>query len=108
MLLSSVQYAIGLARLGHDVWFVEEASWEAACFDPERDEMTDDPARGIEELVRVLEPHGLGQRWAYRELGGRCHGLGQAALERLFEGADLYLDLSGSCHFPERRLARCR
>src|SRR5437762_10499520 len=37
-----LQYLVGFSRLGHDVWFVEKAGYPKACFDPSRNEMTDD------------------------------------------------------------------
>ena len=38
------QYVLGLSRLGHQVWYLEEAGWDESCYDPEQDVETSDPA----------------------------------------------------------------
>src|SRR5947209_16487328 len=40
------QWLIGLHRLGHEVWFVEKCEGPNACYDPLRNEMTDDCGYG--------------------------------------------------------------
>src|SRR5919198_332260 len=103
-----LQYLAGFARLGHEVWFVEEAGWEDSCYDPERDAMTSDASYGLRALSALMGHLGLADRWAYRDWGGRWHGLPPATVEELIAGADLFLDLGGSCDFPQMRHARRR
>src|SRR5690349_19920294 len=109
LMLSSLQFTIGLARLGHDVWFVEEAGWDGSCFDPLRGGMGNDPAHGIGELGSLLEEAEVdATRWAFRDLAGCVHAPSDVQLDELFAEADLYLDLGGVSRFEEARLARRR
>jgi hypothetical protein len=109
LMLSSLQFVIGLERLGHEVWFVEEAGWDGSCFDPRRGVMGDDPTYGISQLAALLDEAGANAtRWAYRDLTGCVHGPSHASLEELFGEADLYLDLSGASSFEQAALARRR
>src|SRR5919199_1212423 len=78
-----LQYVLGLARLGHEVWFVEEAGWEDSCYDPERDVMTSDPAYGLRVLAELMERFGLAGRWAYRDSAARWHGLSGGAVDEV-------------------------
>ena len=63
-----LHYLEGLRRLGHDVYYVEDTG--AWPYDPDRGAVTDDPSYAVSFLARVLEPHGMGDRWAYRAATG--------------------------------------
>ena len=102
------QYLLGLHRLGHHVWFLEEAGGDESCYDPERDEMTSDPTYGAHLLERLAASFGLGDRWGYRDSVGRWHGLDGSDVDRAIAEADLFLDVGGTSHFPEMRHARRR
>ncbi|HEV2772915.1 MAG TPA: hypothetical protein VGV57_08840 [Thermoleophilaceae bacterium] len=106
--MAHFQYVLGLHRLGHQVWFLEEAGWEESCYDPERDEMTSDPTYGAHSLDRLAASFGLGDRWGYRDSVGRWHGLDGSDVDRVIAEADLFLDVGGTSHFPEMRHARRR
>ena len=108
LLWAHFHYLLGLHRLGHEVWFIEEAGWEDSCYDPVRDEMTSDPSHGLSVLRRLMERFGLGDHWGYRESGGRWHGLDGEYVDHLIAGADLFLDVGGTSYFPQMRHARCR
>jgi len=88
-----LQWLVGLQRLGHDVLFVEKSGWPLSCYDPIRDEMTDDCAYGLETLVSHLEPFGLSHSWCYVDAEGRYHGLSQEQVEDRFSNADLFIDM---------------
>ena len=66
----------GLARLGHEVWYVEDdATWP---YDPRVNSIVDEPAYAAAYLEKVLSRIGLGDRWAYRALyrgPDACFGL---------------------------------
>src|SRR3984893_4323155 len=54
----------GLARLGHEVWYVEDDSvWP---YDPEQDRVTDDCSYAVRHIARCTERVGLSGRWALR------------------------------------------
>jgi hypothetical protein len=101
------QYVLGLHRLGHEVWFVEDSD-DDDCFDPVGNEMTDDASYGIEVLRGLCESFEIGEQWAYRDIGRRWHGLGGEAVAEVFADADLLLDVGGTSRLPEFALARRR
>src|SRR6266540_7169435 len=62
----AVHYVVGLARLGHDVYYVEDSS--APPYDPRVKSPVEDCAYGVEFLRQTMERFGLGDRWAYRDM----------------------------------------
>ena len=54
MMSWALQYLVGFARLGHEVYFVEKGCYPQSCFDPRRSEMTDDCRYGV-RVVRECE-----------------------------------------------------
>ena len=87
----------GLARLGHEVWYVEDdATWP---YDPRADAISGDPAYAVEYLGRVLAQVGLSGRWAYRALwqgADACHGLTRPQLLELYRTCDAILNVCGA------------
>ena len=87
----------GLARLGHDVYYVEDdATWP---YDPRVDSITDDPSYAVQHLGRVLERVGLEERWAYRALyrgADACYGLSRERLVQLYRDCDALLNVCGA------------
>ncbi len=87
----------GLARLGHDVWYVEDdATWP---YDPGVDTIIDDPTYAVAHIGRVMNGIGLEGRWAYRALyRGKeaCYGKDAAALRDLYRRCDALLNLCGA------------
>jgi hypothetical protein len=91
-----LQYALGLARLGHDVWFVEDSDDYPGCYDPARGVMDRDPTYGLAFADRAFARLGLGERWAYHDAhAGSWHGPAASHARAAVEGADLLLNLSG-------------
>lgn len=103
-----VQYLAGLARLGHDVHYVEEFGWPTSCFDPEPDAMTSDPTYGIRFLRNCLQAFGLGDRWCYLAEDGTAHGMTRAELATVCRDADLYLNIGNVNSIPETEECRRR
>ena len=59
-----VQYVIGLARLGHDVYYIEDTGqWPYA---PSEDGLVKDCKYNTDYLHESMSRWGLGDRWAYR------------------------------------------
>ena len=59
-----MQIAVGLRRLGHDVYYFEiTSSWP---YDPVHQMKVDNSEYALPYLARVAESFGLGDRWAYR------------------------------------------
>ena len=91
-----LQYLLGFRRLGHDVWFVEKADYPMACFDPVARALTDDCGTGIDFTRELLARWGLGDRWCFVDFAGRYYGAERAAIEAVFDAADLFVDLGTS------------
>jgi hypothetical protein len=100
----------GFARLGHDVYYVEDdATWP---YDPRPNQIVDDPSYAAAYLKRVTEGIGLVDRWAYRPLfrgPEECHGLSATALRELYRSCDAVLNVCGATvlnddHLKARRL----
>src|SRR6187431_1743082 len=56
-----LQYVIGLHRLGHDVYFVEDSDDYPSCYDPARGLTDCDPSYGLNFAARTFEQIGFGQ-----------------------------------------------
>ena len=91
-----LQYCIGLHRLGHDVWFVEDSEDYPSCYDPTTHATTTNPEYGLAYARSVFERVGVGTRWAYidRHAGIR-HGPAAGRVDELARTADVVLNLSG-------------
>lgn len=101
------QYLVGLARLGHDVSYIETTT--AWPYHPLEMTTTDDPSYAVSYLSRVLNSFGLGDRWAYRAAyaNGNWYGpLAGRAID-LLHSADAVLNITGSTT-PEEIGVPCR
>ncbi len=100
-----LQYALGFARLGHDVLYLEDTGkW---CYSPTRQtfvERGDDNARRLGEQLGRLEPP-LGDRWSYRDATGRTFGRSDREVHEFCRTADLFLHISASCWMREEYFA---
>jgi len=92
-----LQYAMGLARLGHDVYFIEDSGDdEDCCYDPDRDVVDSIPDYGLAFAAAVFPRVGLADRWAYHDAHrSTWHGPSGARAEVLARSADLVVNLSG-------------
>ena len=91
-----LQYVMGLARLGHDVYFLEDSDDYPSCYDPQRQTTDRNPDYGLRFTGQVFQQVGLGERWAYYDAHTACW-LGPCAARagEICQGADLLLNLSG-------------
>ncbi len=91
-----LQYVLGLARLGHDVYFAEDSDDFPSCYDPDRGIVGVDPAYGLRFATAAFTRLGLGDRWAYHdEHTGRWLGPCAGSIREAFRSADLLLNISG-------------
>lgn len=96
-----LQYAIGLARMGHDVVYHEDTgSWP---FDPVANTVTADSAYSTTFLAAFVTEHApeLVGRWHYRHLGEASFGMDHGAFTRFARSADLFLNVSGASVLPD-------
>jgi len=92
-----LQYVLGFAALGHDVWYLEDtATW---AYDPVKQEPSADCSHNVGYLERVMHEFDLGDRWIYRnEADGFYHGVKDEALaESILGEADVLANVSGAC-----------
>jgi hypothetical protein len=96
-----VQYAVGLARMGHDVFYIEDTSqWP---YDPSVDGLTDDPSFNVGVLSSVMRRFGLAERWAYRfPRTGAWYGMSDLRRTEAVASADLLINVSGMLGRPEQ------
>ncbi len=91
-----LQYVLGLERLGHDVYFLEDSDDFESCYDPARHEMTADPAYGLTFAASAFERVGLKDRWAYYDAHtATWHGPSAGRALELCRTADVCLNVSG-------------
>jgi len=91
-----LQYVMGLERLGHDVYFLEDSDDFESCYDPTTHEMTTDPAFGLAFAGAAFARVGLQDRWAYYDAHTAAwHGPSAAKALELCRTADVCLNVSG-------------
>jgi hypothetical protein len=96
-----IQYVAGLARLGHDVYYLED-TWQWP-YNPEEKGISPRCDYNVRYLARVMERFGLADRWAYRGYYGEgpeaayqaeWFGLPDERREEIFRTADLLINVS--------------
>jgi hypothetical protein len=98
-----VQWVLGFARLGHDVYYVEDTNqWP---YNPREGGVSKDCRFNIEYLDQLMRGFGLGDRWAYRfAWGGDWFGLSDTRRTELLRTADVLVNVSGVlAHVEEYR-----
>lgn len=66
--LHHLQYAVGLHRMGHDVYFLEDSDDYPSCYQPGENKVDSDPAFGLGYAGEVFSRVGLHDCWAYWHL----------------------------------------
>ena len=99
-----LHYLEGFRRLGHEVYYVED-TWDWP-YDPEKNAITDDCRYTVNYIARLMEWCGLRERWAYcaAAQGNRMFGLSDSQVSRLFESADVLVNLTGETFLREQHL----
>jgi hypothetical protein len=101
-----LQYLVGLARLGHDVWYVEdsgEVPYNQDGGETGRDWVAKDWERNVATLATTLARFGLADRWAYRyPPTSQWLGVSDARRAELLRSADLLINVSGTLEHPDR------
>ncbi|MGH7369164.1 MAG: hypothetical protein ACREK9_22440 [Candidatus Rokuibacteriota bacterium] len=101
----AVHHVLGLARLGHDVYYVEDSG--AHPYDPRVKSVVRDSGYSVAFLADVMARFGLADRWAYVDgVTGVCHGLSRERLRQIYREADGLFNVCGATQLKEEHL-RC-
>lgn len=100
-------YLIGLHELGHDVYYHED-TW-VWPFDPVQKSPTDNPRYTVNFLSDFFKQHApeLADKWHYVLLHEKHYGMSAVEFDAVAETADIFLNVSGACFFPDRLRANC-
>jgi hypothetical protein len=95
-----LQYVVGLSRLGHDVYYLEDTGM--CPYDPVQGGVARDSAFTVEYLARVMSRYGLGERWAYHfQYEPRWFGMSESRRSEVLASADLLINVSSSLQRPD-------
>jgi hypothetical protein len=100
-----LHYLIGLRRLSYDVYYIEDSGrW---IYDPIKFDFSPDASRNVASIAPILEAHGFAGRWAFRGNypEGRCYGMSEEQILRLYREADAALNVTASQELQEEHMA---
>jgi hypothetical protein len=96
------QYALGFARLGCDVFYLEDVGYPP--YDPRTGDLAADHGFGAAYLEGFLGP-ALGDRWHVRGLDGRSYGMAAGEIAEAVAGADVLVNVSACAQMRDEYLA---
>jgi hypothetical protein len=102
-----LQYVIGFARLGHDVYYHED-TWSWPYHPVEKTHTSDGgySANYIHDFFKSYAPD-LTDRFHYFHLHEKSYGMEHKTFQEVAATADLFLNVSGACIIPEELSPRC-
>jgi hypothetical protein len=108
-LLAFFQYVLGLHRLGHELFYIEESGWPGSCYDPTKSVQSDDPSYGLRTVRALATEYGLKIPFCYiNRDSGSVDGAAWQDIKRELQRADLLLNVGGVCWLEEFLLCRRR
>lgn len=103
-----LQYPLGLARLGHDVLYIEDTGkWSYHPVKATFTEEGDWNASYLERQIRKLGPV-LTDRWFFRDAAGTVYGRPWRDVAAFCRSADLFIHISASCWMRDEYYAASR
>lgn len=91
-----LQYAAGFARLGCDVFYLEDTG--EYCYSPREQTFVADASWNAAYLEETVRRFGLGPgAWCLRNWDDTCHGVSRERLFEVLSRADLFVNVSGTC-----------
>src|SRR5262249_33331937 len=92
----TMQYLLGLQRLGFDAYYVEAHGLNPSMLMKSSEE--DGSAKAAEFLAQVMRRFDLEGHWAFHDLhgGGRSHGMSASQLAKLYGSAALIINHHGA------------
>lgn len=89
-------YLLGLKRLGHELYFIEDSGDWTYPFNPEKRDFEIDSSYGRDVLTRYFQHMDLDIPWAYYSgLERKLYGATQAEVDRWCTDCDLFFNISG-------------
>lgn len=103
VLWQTLHYLVGLQRLGHDVYYIEDTS--RVPYDPVAYTLTEDTAYVAKILSQLADEFGFAGKWAfsprYRSREETIGPLSRAEVNELYRTADAVLNICGSHELNE-------
>lgn len=103
-----LQYALGFARLGHEVLYLEDSDrW---CYDPLGLTFVESGAANAAYFVREIPRFSpqLAERWFFRDISGQTWGWSSRQVAEFCRSADLFVHISASCAMRDEYRAAAR
>jgi hypothetical protein len=100
-------YCLALHELGHDVYYHEDTwCWP---YDPVAGSVTDKPDHTVAFIRDFFDTHAphLSHKWHYLLLHEKSFGMTRQAFDEVAQTADVFLNVSGACFFPDHLNPRC-
>ncbi|MEO7251009.1 MAG: hypothetical protein ABIW30_00190 [Arenimonas sp.] len=100
-----LQYVLGLRRLGHDVYYIEDSGAWPYAFDgglTGTDFKVTDCSANVAHLAEVMSRFDLSERWAYRcPIDREWSGLSDVVREEVIASTELLLNISSTVLHPD-------
>lgn len=100
-----IQYLLGMTRLGHDVYYIEDSGEWPYNLDGGHsgdDWIAHDCGSNINYLEKVMARFGFAERWAYHfPIKSQWFGLPDKQRKDIIQSADLLINVSGTLVRPE-------
>ena len=95
-----LQYVLGLARMGHDVYYLEDTGFWP--YNPVSGGLSEDGCDfNVSYLSNIMNQYGLQDRWMYRlDSTDSWYGLNETKRRSLFNTADVLINVSGCLAEP--------
>jgi predicted O-methyltransferase YrrM len=90
------QYLAGFRRLGFDAYYVEAHGIQPAGM-LLANGVGDSSEQAASYIARIMKRFGMAHQWAFQALhaDGRCYGMSESELARLYRSAELIINLHG-------------
>jgi hypothetical protein len=100
-------YVLALHDLGHDVYYYED-TW-VWPFDPVLKYLSDKPDHTVKFIKSFFDTYApeLSGKWQYLLLHEKAFGMSREAFEEIAKTADVFLNVSGACFFPDKLNSAC-
>lgn len=96
------QYAIGLEKLGFEVYYLEDSAFP--LLDPKTGLECEYGIDFLNKSLTELSP-GMGKRWHIRDINDQTYGIDSNIFKKIIDRAELFLNVSGCAVLREEYMA---